>query len=140
MKVKIYGDASGNQRRTSAAAQTDWMIVKQFFERWKGTFMPQYYTANANPAVKDRISSVNARLQNPLKEVRLFIDPRCKELIRDLEDVTWAVDSTGARTGELNKNDPARTHASDALGYFVSEVFGLKGKVGLRGDGGVLSF
>jgi hypothetical protein len=140
MKVKIYGDASGNQRRTSAGAQTDWTIVKQFFERWKGTFVPQYYTANANPAVKDRVNSVNARLQNRLKEARLFIDPRCKELIRDLEEVTWAVDATGARTGELNKKDAARTHASDALGYFVSEVFSLKGKVGLRGDGGVLSF
>ena len=46
----------------------------------------------------------------------LFVDPRCKGLIKDLEQVTWREDSTGAAASELSKSDRKRTHTSDALG------------------------
>ena len=137
LTVKIYGDASGNQRRT-AGARTDWAIIKQFFSLWRGTFAPEYYTAAANPAVRDRVNCVNSRLRNQAGETRLLIDPKCKELIRDLEEVSWAVDATGAATSELNKTDRARTHTSDALGYFTAPQFSLKTKVGEKGDGRVI--
>lgn len=138
LTVRIYGDASGNQRRTSAGAKTDWSIVRSFFELWRGTFEPKYFAAASNPAVRDRVNCVNSRLKNRLDEVRILIDPQCKELIRDLEEVAWEVDATGARTGELNKKDPARTHASDALGYYISHEFPLKQKIGEKGDGAIL--
>jgi hypothetical protein len=135
--VKIYGDASGNQRRT-AGVRTDWQIIKEFFGMWRGTFAPEYYVAAANPLVRDRVNCVNRRLRNHAGETRVLIDGKCRELIRDLEEVAWAVDATGAATSELNKTDKGRTHASDALGYFVAQVFGMKGSVGERGDGRVV--
>lgn len=139
LTVKIYGDASASQRRT-AASQTDWAIVKEFFRMWQGTFKPEYYTATANPLVRDRVNCVNSRLRNQVGENRLFIDPTCKELIRDLEEVSWNVDATGAAGSELNKSDRNRTHASDALGYFVSQAFPLLPSMGEKGSGNVLSF
>jgi hypothetical protein len=66
------------------------------------------------------------------------IDPRCVELIKDLEEVTWALDSTGAATSDVKKTDKARTHTSDALGYYVSQVFSMKGTVGEKGDGRIV--
>jgi hypothetical protein len=132
--VKIYGDSSGNQHRTSGA-ETDWAIIKQFFKLHVGTLQPEYYIPASNPSVRDRVNCVNARLRNYWEESHLLIDPSCKELIRDLEEVAWALDSVGNPTTEMNKSDKARTHASDALGYFVAQAFSLKGKVGEKVDG-----
>ena len=127
--IEIYGDASGNQRRTSGS-DTDWTIIRQFFSKWRGVYTPNQRLRSSNPAVRDRLNCVNARLRNQLGEARLFIDPRCHELIRDLDNVAWAVDATGAPTSELNKSDRARTHASDALGYYISSVFPMRGAIG----------
>jgi hypothetical protein len=139
LTIKIYGDASGSQRRT-AGTQTDWAIIRQFFTKWRGTFEPELLYTTSNPIVRDRINCVNGRLRNHAGDVRLLIDPKCIELIRDLEDVSWKVDATGAATNEINKTDPARTHASDALGYFIAREFNMLGKIGHRNDGPILSF
>jgi hypothetical protein len=58
---------------------------------------------------------VNTKLRNALGEVKLFISPRCRELIRDLTEVSYKADSV-----EIDKDrDPRRTHLSDALGYLI---------------------
>jgi hypothetical protein len=44
-------------------------------------------------------------------------------LIRDLEQVRWKADANGNTLRELDKSDPARTHVSDALGYYVAHDF-----------------
>jgi hypothetical protein len=137
MQVEIYGDASGNQKRTSAA-QTDWAIIRNFFSMWVGTYKPLYKIQSSNPPVRDRINCVNSRLRNTLEESRLFIDPKCRELIKDLEQVAWATDYTGAVTTELDKSNPARTHASDALGYYIAQAFPLKPPVGHQSSGRIL--
>jgi hypothetical protein len=137
LTVQIYGDASGNQRRTSGVS-TDWALIKQFFTKWRGNFVTEYYTATINPGVRERVACVTSRLSNSHLDARLLVDPSCLELIKDLEQVTWRLDSTGAPTGELDKTDKARTHASDALGYFVSQVFPLKPPIGHQSSGRLL--
>jgi len=68
--------------------------------------------------VRDRVNTVNAMLTNARGDHRLVIDPRCKELIADLEQVTYKAGST-----QIDKDsDPARTHTSDALGYFLCQA------------------
>jgi hypothetical protein len=67
--------------------------------------------------VKDRINCVNAMLRNHAGEHRLLIDPRCKQLIKDLEQVCWKADPYGNALAEVDKSDPMRTHVSDAVGY-----------------------
>ena len=127
LDVHIYGDASGNQRRTSAPA-TDWTIIRDFFRQFhNGVIQISCRFATTNPFVRDRINCVNARLRNTFGEPQLFISPGCKELIRDLEEVCFTTDSTGAPTNELNKSDRHRTHMSDALGYYTSQAFPLRG-------------
>jgi hypothetical protein len=137
MQIDIYGDSSGNQKRTSAA-QTDWAIVRNFFAMWVGTYLPRFHLASTNPPVRDRINCVNSRLRNTFEESRLFIAPHCRELIKDLEQVAWATDYTGAVTSELDKSDHTRTHASDALGYYIAQAFPLKPQVGPQSSGRIL--
>jgi len=129
--VQIYGDATGDSRST-AASRTDWKIIRDFFNGKKAAFAASIRVGSSNPPVKDRINCVNARLCNSLREHRLLIDPRCRQLIRDLEQVTWKTDANGNPLVELDKSDPMRTHTSDALGYYIASAFPMQAKVGYR--------
>ena len=118
--VQLFGDASGNGRHT-AASRTDWQIVREILGGYG--YIVNSRVPSANPPVKDRVNCVNALLCNHAEERRLMIHPDCKELIKDLEQVTW--------DGEwVNKNDSKRSHLSDALGYVVAQEFGMKSKGG----------
>ncbi|MEN6537415.1 MAG: hypothetical protein ABFD89_27430, partial [Bryobacteraceae bacterium] len=75
----------------------------------------QFRVPKANPAVRDRVNLVNALLHSARGESRLLIDPRCKELILDLEQVSY---KPGGVFIDKDK-DPQRTHLSDALGYMI---------------------
>ena len=113
-ELLIYGDASGNNWSTKGSS--DFEIVKEFFRR-NSNYRCRFDVPRSNPAVRDRVGLVNAKLQNADGDVELFIDPRCKELILDLEQVTYMEGRP-----EIDKNrDKARTHLSDALGYVIWE-------------------
>ncbi|MEE8573958.1 MAG: hypothetical protein V3T30_00980, partial [Thermodesulfobacteriota bacterium] len=71
----------------------------------------------------DRVNAVNSMLLNTRGEVRLTHHPCCDSLRRDFETVTWS-----ETVGSINKNDGDRTHATDALGYFIASEFQLKRK------------
>lgn len=110
--IQIYGDASGNNRRTTGA--TDFEIIKRFWAE-QGVKNISYRVARANPSVASRVQLVNAMLKNAAGEQRLSIDPKCAELIADLVEVSYKPGAT-----IIDKtSDPKRTHLSDALGYLV---------------------
>ena len=132
--VDVYGDASGHQRRTSGT-DTDWGLIREFFKRWTGEFRATMRTTTSNPGVRDRVSLVNSRLLNAAGERRLFVDPKCRELIRDLERVRWQMDAAGQPTSELDKSDRMRTHVNDALGYYVAQAFPMRIPGGLKDSG-----
>ncbi len=77
----------------------------------------EYRVPNHNPPVRDRVTMTNARLKNALGETNMWIDPRCRELIQDFEQVSYKAEST-----EVDKTkDRRRTHLSDALGYLICQ-------------------
>jgi hypothetical protein len=129
--VSVYGDATG-KGRDSTASRTDWQIVKESFGRYPDRYRPVYRIPNSNPLVKDRVYSVNGMLRNQAGERRLFIDPRCKELIKDLEQVAWKTDPNGNTLSYLDDSNKNRTHLSDALGYMTHMDFGIRVKSGER--------
>jgi hypothetical protein len=59
------------------------------------------------------------------------VDPKCKALIQDLDQVAWKMDASGNATGQMDQkgvapNLPAGlTHISDALGYMIETEFGM---------------
>jgi hypothetical protein len=130
VELRIYGDAAGGARST--AGKSDYQIIKEFFRR-APEFQVTYHVPQANPKVRDRINAVNSKQRNALDMVGLLADPKCKRLMRDLEQVAWKADSNGRMTGEIDKSNAELTHVSDALGYLIEREFGLRDKGGERG-------
>jgi len=127
--VQIYGDPAGHA--TGHVGASDWEIVRQFLAA-EPSLRYAMNVPSRHPAVKDRVNAVNGMLCSHSGERRLFLDPKCKQLLKDFDQVTWKEDSNGNMTGEIDKSNSERTHTSDALGYLVEEEFGLKGFVGFR--------
>ena len=119
-------------RRQSSASQSDWQIVREFFTRNSGDYRKMMHLPNSNPEVRNRINAVNALICSATRERRLVVSPRCKQLIRDLEQVVWKTDANGNALGVVDNSDKMRTHLSDALGYLVVKKYALAPKIGLR--------
>lgn len=115
----IYGDAAGGARSTTG--KSDYAILSEFGLR-------DQRVRRSNPRVKDRVNAVNSILRNSNDDLRLSHHPRCRYLKRDLETVVW----NGAGT-EIDKRSRDRTHASDALGYYVAYEFPLKHRRAVKG-------
>ena len=60
-------------------------------------------------------ASYKDSVKKALEQAELYVDPRCKDLIRDFEEITYKPES-----GVIDKEgDAMRTHLSDALGYLI---------------------
>ena len=123
--IIVYGDASGNSTQTTGVS--DYQVIREFF-RSNGNTSVLYKVPRSNPPVRDRVSLMNAKLRPASGEIQLFVDRRCKELIKDLEQVAYKED-----TNLIDKErDRARTHLSDALGYLIWQECGPSQKIGER--------
>ena len=112
--VVVYGDASGARMQT--AGTNDYAIVRGAMKA-NGYLQVKMRVPKSNPRVIERVALVNSLLWPADERVSLFVDPRCKGLVKDFEEVTFKPDS-----GVIDKErDPQRTHLSDALGYLVWE-------------------
>jgi Terminase large subunit, T4likevirus-type, N-terminal len=121
--VVICGDASGARLQT--AGTTDYRIVREYF-RSAGYQNLQIRVPPSNPHVRLRVELTNAMLQAATGEANLFVDPKCKGLIQDFEEVTYKPGS-----GIIDKDrDSKRTHLSDAVGYLLWQEYRAKGQFG----------
>lgn len=121
--VEVFGDSSGNNDHT--VSNTDYKVIRNYLLK-AGFRNVTFRVPSHNPPVLSRVQKVNAWLTNSLGEVRLEIHPKCRELIKDMDQVLFKPDS-----GVIDKvRDPKRTHTSDALGYLIWEKFGEKPRAG----------
>jgi len=115
-EVVIYGDASGHSRSTKGPS--DYEIVRNTLGQ--SGIRATYRVPAQNPKVRERVDAVNAALRSQTGDVFMVVDKKCKELVKDFEQVAWKQGTT-----EIDKErDKQRTHISDALGYLVCEVRG----------------
>ncbi len=125
--IVVYGDASGNSMQTTG--RSDYETIHDFF-RSHGNLAVDYKVPRANPPVRSRVNLMNAKLRTASGEIQLFVDGRCKELIKDFEQVAYKEDSN-----QIDKErDHSRTHLSDALGYLVWRECGPVQKIGERAE------
>lgn len=123
--LTVYADATGRRAQTTGASDED--IVRRHFSRSRRSGV-DVRIPGCNPPVKDRVNLVNTMLKTAAGQVSIAVSPRCRELVKDFEEVTWI-----EGTYEIDKNaDKRRTHLSDALGYLLWEEFGKQDKVGMR--------
>ena len=124
-KVLICGDASGYQQQTSGASDYD--MIKDHMAT-HSNLQVEYRAPKSNPSVRERINMMNRKLKSAAGTVGLYVDPSCKELIKDMEEVCFKED-----TMQIDKErDRLRTHLSDALGYLVWQDARPQGKIGER--------
>ncbi len=103
--INIYPDATGAARKSSST-KSDHSIFKEDGFRIKSGF--------TNPRVMDRVNAVNKGLRNKY----ITVEPgTCPYLVKDLERNVWV-------SGDIDKkSDPSLTHAGDAAGYAVYNLF-----------------
>tara|TARA_R100001198_G_scaffold438_1_gene353 strand:+ start:4183 stop:5532 length:1350 start_codon:yes stop_codon:yes gene_type:complete len=118
-RIYVYPDASGGSRSTNAS-RTDIQILESY------GFSNQ--SPKSNPAVRDRVASVQAVLENGKGEVRLQVAKHCKRTIECLELQSYS------ERGEPDK-DAGYDHMNDALGYLVWREFNPLHKNAGRGTG-----
>ena len=106
-RIFVYPDSSGGNRSTNAA-QTDISILESY------GFTNQ--SPKANPPIRDRVSSVQALLENGQGKVRLEIASCCKRLIECIELQSYN------ENGDPDK-ESGYDHVNDALGYLVWREF-----------------
>jgi hypothetical protein len=121
-KVKELGlvwgcDESGANQSTRSAA-TDVTIMKSILGQYGTSYNPF-----VKPLVVDRVNRVNGFLFNANEERRLMFDPKCKKAIDDFRQVKW-MENTEPR--KLDKRDGQWTHFSDATGYPICAILGVR--------------
>jgi Terminase large subunit, T4likevirus-type, N-terminal len=118
--IEIFGDASGNARKT--VGKSDYDLLNQTLVK-RGVKHFHKKVPSRNPPVSRRVAKVNAILKNAQRDIRIQIH-RCKEVIK--EEVTYK-----AGTAVVDKDsDPRRTHMSDALGYLIWSLSGEQSPFG----------
>ena len=108
-QIICFPDPAGGQNRTSAGGRTDHSILQN--AGFRVLFRPRH------PKVKDRINAVNSLLLNTNKERRLFVDPKCREVIKSLSRHAYKEGTM------IPDKDNGLDHMSDAIGYGVEYLF-----------------
>jgi len=118
-EVAVYPDASGENRKSSNASETDLALLR------KAGF--KVHVNSRNPAVKDRINSMNGMLCNTLSERRLFVNvDKCPHFAKCLERQIYD------DYGQPDKS-AGFDHMNDAGTYPIAYLFPIdKKSVGVR--------
>jgi len=104
--VSVVPDSTGSANKTSSK-KTDHQILRS-----KDSIT---VLSSHNPFKEDRYNCVNGLFD----ENRLFIHPRCRHLIRDLEGFTHD-------TNLKSEDGKMISHISDAMGYLAWKMFPLR--------------
>ncbi len=114
--IMVYPDASGNSRKSNNASESDLSILRQHGF--------QVCVNPTNPAVKDRVLSMNRMLHN--EGVRRYrVNPQhCPHLVESLEKQPYD------KAGEPDKSS-GLDHILDAAGYFIAYKYPIKHRIAL---------
>jgi len=107
----VIDDASGNSRQ-QADAVTNRQILKRAGIR-------NIDERKSNPPVEQRFANTNAWLRNARGECRIFIDPKCKNLINELRTYSYK-----KSTGEPDDRGNTVGHITSAFSYAVYGITG----------------
>ena len=111
-RVTVFPDPACKARKTSAGGRTDLSILQNAGFDVK--------MRNAHPSIRDRVNSTNAKLKSANGTRTLFVDPKCKEVIKSLERLVYKEGTN------VPDKDSGFDHMADALGYAVEYLFPIK--------------
>lgn len=108
-KIIAYPDPAGRQRKTNApAGRTDLSIIQN-------NGIPVKVRSSHTP-VRDRVNALNTKLKNANGEIGMFVSPKCRNIIRSLERLSYKED-----TSVINKD--GNEHMFDAVSYLIDYLY-----------------
>jgi len=113
-RITMYPDAAGRQRKTSAGGRTDISILQN------AGFRTVYKLAN--PPIRDRVNAVNSKLKSTNGLISMYIDPKCKQIIKSLERMMYK-----PNTSIIEQSDDV--HMSDAVGYLIDYLYPVQKEI-----------
>lgn len=131
---RVFGDASGTKGTTSNMGETDYkQMANRFDELGVGYSID---VDQANPRVKSRIETMNAKLMNAAGEVTMTYNPNtCPLFDGDLRIVGWKITNQASGKAKLDgMGDKMRTHASDGAGYAIYKLFPIGSNISRGGS------
>ena len=111
--VIVYPDPTGAARKTSASGKTDHGILREYGLRVVAPKAPW--------AVKDRLNATNWLVCNAEGERRMYVHPRCKNVIKSMMNLTY---KEGTEDFVPDKESGLDHHA-DGLGYMILSALNL---------------
>ncbi len=116
-EIWIYGDATGNHR-SHQTKSSDYRLILNHMRNYGVPI--KIKVPQQNPWVNDRIDAVQYIFKDEQGHIGMQVDPSCDNLILDFEQV---LRDKKAGIKKITKRTDAyfyRSHASDALGYWVA--------------------
>ena len=110
-----FPDPAGRARSTTSN-RSDHAILREFGY--------PVYARRAHPAVKDRLACLNKKLLDAKDKVGMTVDPKCKYLIKDLEQCQRD------KRGGIDKSNQELSHMIDACSYLLEIKFPVVKKIG----------
>lgn len=101
---EVYPDPAGSARSTTSNRSDHQILKDNGFE---------VYARKNHPSNIDRLNSLNRKLKDANGKISMTIDPKCKYLIKDLEQVQRD------RKGGIDKSNLQLTHSLDAATYLI---------------------
>jgi len=114
-RIIMYPDPAGRQRKTSAGGRTDISILQNAGFKVN--------VRNVHTPIRDRVNAVNSKLKNSKGISSLFVDAKCKQITKSLEQMVYKPGtSIIEKDGELD-------HMADAVGYLVDFLYPVRTEV-----------
>lgn len=130
--ITITGDASGNNRSTKSTdpLATDFTIIRNTLAS-AGFPDVRIDIRNANPAILDRVAAWNLMVCNSAGVVRVRVNPKCKWLIWNCENLYYIEGSSTIweptqREKVRNRDMKFVKHVFDAASYLVERYYPIK--------------
>jgi len=106
--IEVYPDPAGSARSTTSN-RSDHHILRNY------NFLIR--AKKAHPSHIDRLNALNRKLLDAEGNITMTIDPKCKYLIKDLEQVQRD------KKGGIDKSNIELTHSLDACSYAIAYKF-----------------
>ncbi len=128
-EIVINGDASGDNRSTQSEF-TNYAIMRKLLND-NGYTNFRFQLRDYNPPIQNRIAAFNARVKSADGKVRLFVDRKCKYLLKNINNLRYKEGTTIIDVPTFNQIKQDRDkkflmHIFDAASYLTEYYWRIR--------------